>query len=170
MPADGLVGMDLTLQNENIFAATHEHAERVSELFPQLHPILARKADGLYDAELSGAFRRGVSLYEIVASFDPVIHREFTTHAGRVAVAKTCQTVSQLSHEQIIDAAEQNLHSAEVDTPRLVGFGREVLGRHFADPSVLQFGMVGLAAARQWHATAAYDEESLVIRRSEVEV
>lgn len=158
-------GLDLMLQNPDIFRSFHESSESGSRFFSRLHPRIQKillELDTQHQAEM---FSRGFATYEIVAMFDPAVQHELQDDLGINAIKHMCLQADSFDLQQLLDAAHEARDDSELNTPELMAFGREVLSRYAAyDLLALGYGLDGIASGRQWHMSVVREESELLAK------
>lgn len=144
-------GAELMLQNRRLFFELHVESEKNSLLFRTLHPGFAVGLSDL-DALQRRALLDGVSTYEIAAGLDALGKAEERTTALEAAVERAHMIVGSSSVTDFIIQGSECLEESTVETPKLIEFGAEVLGRYVGGNGyLLSYGLVGIALARLYH-------------------
>lgn len=168
LPVHVPLGMEEMLQNKQLFTAMHQYAENANPLFTHLHPLLGAKISELDNDTAAKAFMRGIGIYEIVSSFDNP-QDPLDDDEGQLAIGKLCTLLSQqLTLEELLDNAQENYEDSRFETPRLLQFGQDVLDRYVPDDNMMGFGVLGIAAARQWHMSAQVVRDRLITQQIEL--
>lgn len=144
-------GFEIALQNRNLFDATHTESERSRWLFQRLHPDLLRALEELPDPQ-KATLLDGFATYEIANGLDSFGEVEIRTVALETAVERAHLIVESSSVFDLIVQGNESLEASRVEVPRLLGFGKEILGRYVhGDEYLLSYGLIGIALARMYH-------------------